>query len=162
MKKILWTILFLLALWALFSVVKKVNAPAPYVPSENTTEDILPANPNFPETLNTKYITAVDWPPATNVMDEPYSCTEAGVDTERAGGTKKEDINGREYCVTKVSDGAAGSTYTQYAYATAEGNDKTKIFTFTLRFVQCMNYDDPEQAECLSERDNFSPDSFFR
>jgi hypothetical protein len=71
-------------------------------------------------------------------------------------------IGGREYCVTKVSDGAAGSTYTQYAYATAEGNDKTKIFTFTLRFVQCMNYDDPEQAECLSERDTFYPDSFFR
>jgi hypothetical protein len=111
----------------------------------------------YPATLDTKYISTVDWPPQIAISNDPFVCTTAGVETERAGGTEKVSINGHEYCVTKVSEGAAGSTYTQYAYATVK-NNKLAIATFTLRAVQCGNYDAPEMATCETERTLFSMD----
>jgi hypothetical protein len=66
-------------------------------------------------------------------------------------------VGGRSYCVTKQSEGAAGSIYTQYAYAFPDGTG-TAIFTFTLRAVQCANYDDPKKTECENERAAFDPD----
>ncbi len=97
--------------------------------------------------LTTKYINAVDWPPQVQVVAGPFSCTEPKV------------IAGRTYCVTKVSEGAAGSTYTQYAYALALGG-QVKTFTFTLRFSQCANYDEPQKSECEAERASFDPDQW--
>ncbi len=105
----------------------------------------------------TKYVTAVDWPASIQIIDEPYSCTEAGDEFQRAGITEEKTIGNKTYCVTKVSEGAAGSVYTQYAYARAE-EDKTRIATFSFRFVQCVNYDEPQQSECKIEQENFNSD----
>lgn len=108
----------------------------------------------YPENFNTKYISPVDWPIKVNVYEQEYSCLEAGTEVLPAGQTKKENINGKEYCVTRESEGAAGSVYTNYAFAMPyEG--KTLIMTFTSRATQCMNYDNPEQTECLNERESF-------
>jgi hypothetical protein len=104
-----------------------------------------------------KYISALDWPPKLQIINEAFSCTEAGNSTERAGATEMRTINGRNYCVTEVVQGAAGSIYTQYAYA-YEKDGKTNILTFSLRFSQCGNYDEPSKSECENERQTFNPD----
>jgi len=113
---------------------------------------------DYPEKLPYKYISAVDWPPQIQELNQFFSCTEGGSEIMTAGQTKKQTIGGTEYCVTKESEGAAGSVYTQYAYA-FERNNKTEILTFSLRFVQCANYDDPEKIECEKERNSFSIDN---
>lgn len=108
----------------------------------------------YPENPVVKYMDAIDWPPKVQILDQAFSCTEGGSETSRAGGTVKKVINGREYCLTKVSEGAAGSTYTQYAYAFPREN-KTVIFTFSIRYVQCGNYDESQKTECENLRQSF-------
>lgn len=105
----------------------------------------------YPEQLATDYIHTVDWPPQIAINNGPFVCAEGGSEIAQAGQTEKAVIDTRAYCVTKESEGAAGSTYTQYAYAFSK-NDKVLIFTFTLRFPQCANYDDPQKTQCENER----------
>lgn len=112
----------------------------------------------YPETLTTTYIHTVDWPPSAQVVGQPYSCTEAGAQTQPAGRTSRRMVDDREYCVTMTSEGAAGSTYTQYAYALPYSKN-TLIFTFTLRAPQCGNYDEPQKMACEQERASFDIDS---
>lgn len=113
----------------------------------------------YPEEFSTIYISKVDWPPQVQLINEPYSCLNAGTENGRTGKTEIKNINGHTYCVTTLVQGAAGSTYKEFAYAKAF-NDQTVIFTFTTREPQCMNYDNPKQSECLSERESFSVDNF--
>jgi hypothetical protein len=108
----------------------------------------------FPADLGTKYITPTDWPPVLNIDPHAFSCTEAGVETQQAGQTAQKVINGHTYCITRESEGAAGSIYTQYAYARGRGNT-TAILTFSMRLVQCGNYDEPKKSECDAERTAF-------
>lgn len=108
----------------------------------------------FPADLNTSYITPTDWPPVLSIDTHPFACTEAGVETARAGQTTQTIINTHTYCITRESEGAAGSMYTQYAYARARGNT-TAILTFSMRLVQCGNYDEPKKSECDAERTAF-------
>lgn len=112
----------------------------------------------YPETFSTKYIHTVDWPPTVQVIEDKIDCLEAGAEGDRAGLTVKNIINNHEYCVTIKSEGAAGSTYNQYAYSTRI-NGKTYIYTFTTRMVQCANYNDPEKTMCEEERKNFDLDT---
>ncbi len=112
----------------------------------------------YPEKIPATYIYTVDWPPKVEIVDSPFTCTEAGSEIARAGKTEKITVNNHTYCVTKESEGAAGSIYTNYAYA-MEKENKTVIFTFSLRFVQCANYDDPQKASCTAERGAFDIDS---
>ncbi len=113
---------------------------------------------SYPETLPTKYIHVFDWPPQAAVVEAPYSCTEAGSEIERAGETMEEIINTHTYCVTKLTEGAAGSIYTQYAYI-REVNAKLIAMVFSLRSVQCANYSDPEKTACENERMTFAIDA---
>lgn len=113
----------------------------------------------YPQELPTEYISAVDWPPGVQVLDGPLSpCVEAGSEIERAGRTESRNVNGVEYCRTTILEGAAGSVYGMYAYAFAHGN-RTVIFTFTTRAVQCGNYDEPAHSACLTERETFDLDA---
>ena len=106
---------------------------------------------NYPEKLSTTYIRAIDWPPKVAATKESISC-EAG-ETE-IGMTKIVIAQGREYCVTTQSEGAAGSMYTDYTYTT-EKDSKVITVTFTLRLVQCGNYNEPERSLCERERTTF-------
>jgi len=110
----------------------------------------------YPETIGTTYVHLQDWPPSVQILNEAFSCTEAGEVTARAGKTELQTIAGRTYCVTTMAEGAAGSVYTQYAYAFPK-DDQVVILTFTVRTVQCENYDDPEKTACKTEQASFSP-----
>lgn len=111
----------------------------------------------YPQQLATKYIHPVAWPPKVQVLNKPFTCVEGGSQILQNGQTLKQMINDRQYCVTKESEGAAGSIYTNYAYAFSN-EGKTIIFTVTLQAVQCANYDDPQKTECEKERGSFNID----
>lgn len=112
------------------------------------------SNPEL--SLDSDYISPVDWPPMVRLLEgESYSCTPAGNEFERAGKTEQVIVDGVEYCVTTVSEGAAGSQYIQYAYL--RDIDGTPVAaTFSFRFVQCMNYDEPNQSVCTQEQSAFT------
>jgi hypothetical protein len=131
-----------------FSACPEVNPVLGWKTSTNTTRGI---EFKYPETLPFTYIHPVDWPPAVSVQEGPFSCLNAGSETARAGKTETQTIRGHEYCVTRISEGAAGSIYTQYAYVFPKSG-KVAIFTFSLRSVQCANYDEPQRAQCDAER----------
>lgn len=112
----------------------------------------------YPENLPTKYTSTVDWPPKIQKLNQKYTCVEGGSEIAPAGQTQKTMINGREYCVTTESEGAAGSIYKTYTYAFPI-DLQTVIFTFSLRFVQCGNYPEPQMTACENERQSFDLDN---
>ncbi len=155
-------ILVVVVVGALFLTSRAGEKPGPTlsVPSDWKTfnDPALSVSFRYPAALSTKYINALDWPPKVQIIDAPFSCTGAGSETAQGGITEKKVINGRTYCITHETQGAAGSIYTMYAYAT-EINGKTPVFTFSLRAVQCANYDEPQKTECDTERAAFDIDS---
>ena len=132
-----------------------ISAAGYFIYSQNKVSSLVTPNPNpisetnvtfvYPLVLATKYIHAVTWPPQVVVTDGPLNCA-------------KRIINSQAYCVTVSSEGAAGSIYTTYAYAFLK-NDKVITLNFTLRAVQCDNYDDPQKTECKNERTTFNVDN---
>jgi hypothetical protein len=111
----------------------------------------------YPAKLSTTYISLVEEAPTVAVTGGPMTCKASGSEITPAGSTELKTIDGKAYCVTTKSEGAAGSTYTEYTYAT-EKEGKVVAVTFTLRAVQCANYDEPQQTACEAERANFSLD----
>lgn len=113
----------------------------------------------YPSNLNTRYVTAQDWPPVVYMGVSEFSCTEGDALTQ--DGLQKHSefrtVNDHTYCVSISSEGAAGSTYTTYEYSTEQGDFVTKV-VFTLRTPQCLNFDEPEQSECKTEQADFNTD----
>lgn len=102
----------------------------------------------YPQKLPTAYITAQDWPPQVSLTaGELYSCAEQD----------EIMVGDRAFCVVKKSEGAAGSTYITYEYITAQGDFLARV-KFTLRFPQCVNYDEPNQSACKNEQTSFDID----
>jgi tryptophan-rich sensory protein len=129
---------------------------APTVPDTwlTATATSTPLSFRYPADLGTTYIRAQTWPPQIQVLDQAFTCTEAGTTTAQGGQTSLQSFHGHEYCVTKESEGAAGSIYTTDTYAFAR-NQQTITLTFTLQSPQCANYDDPKKTECQNEEDSF-------
>lgn len=111
----------------------------------------------YPAKLPVKYISETTWPPEVKVKNVPFACDPSGKEIEPGGQTELRSKEGRPYCVTKTSEGAAGSIFTEYVYAFPK-NDKTAIIAFGLRFVQCRNYDEPKASECEKERADLDVD----
>lgn len=132
---------------------RPAGVPADWNETENSLVSFY-----HPSDFASDYVTTVDWPPQVNVDDNPYACVEAGEETERAGGTEEVTVGGNEYCRTVVAEGAAGSTYRQYAYAFSRDNE-TAILTFSVRFPQCANYEAEESEDCTADQEDFDPDA---
>lgn len=126
----------------------------------NTPVSDIKDNPSlsFPKDLGTKYITAVDWPPIVQVVDAPFDC-DTTLSVPEGEKIRKVAVNNHTYCVDELTEGAAGSTYIQYGYMFPKDNNVT-ILAFTLKEVQCGNYNDPEKSVCEKERQNFNIDKF--
>ncbi len=158
-----WIILIILtAAFALWALTRTSSISVPSTIEEDSTKGWNTSTTTasglvfkFPADLNTLYITPTDWPPLLNIDTHPFTCNEAGLETARAGQTTQNIINNHTYCITRESEGAAGSTYTHYAYARARDN-ATAILTFSMRLVQCGNYDEPKKTECETERARFN------
>lgn len=149
-------VLILIGGWVWFTNLDKRS-------ENNNTEDLTPSPTSVSSEvtdpwLTFKYIRPVDWPPTVNTQSGPFTCTEAGSSGDRAGKTEKRVIESSEYCITEVKEGAAGSVYTQYAFARDAGNNTVKIATFSIQEVQCGNYSEPEMSECEKEQSAFNID----
>ncbi len=101
-----------------------------------------------------KYIHPLKWPPVVTVLDSNFVCNSSGNNTQGTGKTSLITFKGSEYCVTSLTQGAAGSTYTEYSYTKKYGN-KTAKLDFTIQSVQCLNYDEPNKTECINKQANF-------
>lgn len=108
----------------------------------------------YPAEFPATYIRPVEWPPGVTVSEGTAECM---VGKTEMGETKQASINDHDYCVTTSSEGAAGSVYVDYAYATQK-DGKTATLAFTLRMTQCGNYDEPQKTACERERNDFSID----
>ncbi len=165
MKKIILILLFIAGVIAITALVR-YGAFAPEEPvSVSGTDGWLTATTSgngikflYPALFDTKYVNTFDWPPMAEIYEKIYSCRGAGSETAEGGKTERRVIGGREYCVTSVTEGAAGSVYTEYAYAFPNGK-KTVILTFTTKAPQCGNYPDLEREECEKERNAFDLDA---
>lgn len=104
----------------------------------------------YPEKLGTTYISTAapeGWPPRVWLEAGDYSCAEQD----------EHKVGDRTLCLVRTSEGAAGSTYTTYHYITAQ-DDFLAHTEFTLRFPQCLNYDEPQQNACQREQSSYDID----
>lgn len=96
-----------------------------------------------PLKFTTGFITVQEWPPSIEVSSKPFSC---------AGDLRV--FHERSYCVTETTEGAAGSIYHTYIYSTQK-EGRVVILRFSLRYVQCGNFDDPDKNLCEREQTAF-------
>jgi hypothetical protein len=143
------------------------NETVPQVNNGNNNADeedewLLAVHPEFsfryPADSGSDYVEYTDWPAEIRLTEEAYTCTEAGAETDRAGRTEAVTIGGEEFCRTVITEGAAGSTFRQYAYAFAHA-EGTAILTFSVRMPQCENYDGSERTACTGQQEEFDADT---
>ena len=112
----------------------------------------------YPKDLTAKYISTVEWPPVVMVRTgSQLECSETPVESSLPERIMRRQVDDRMYCVLASSEGAAGSVYTKYYYL-GVWNEKIVRISFTLRYPQCYNYDEPKQTECINEREVFDLD----
>ncbi|MFH0912333.1 MAG: hypothetical protein V1807_01605 [Patescibacteria group bacterium] len=108
--------------------------------------------------LPTKYITPQSWPPQITASDGVFTCIEGGQNNSgQPGMTIQKTIGDNTYCIENTSEGTAGTFYTTYVY-TVQLNDKLVAAQFTLGYVECGNFSDPQMTECENERQTFDLD----
>ena len=145
MKKLLLAFALLILVIAAFYAFN--STPVQETPQADLYEGWSEATTNgvgfrFPEVLPTMYVCAAEWPPVLERTDA-YSCT-----------AEERVISGTTYCVQETGEGAAGSTFITYVYEKAGVRG-----TFTLRFPQCLNYDQPQQGTCQLEQQSLDVDT---
>ncbi len=124
-------------------------APCPGEEDDDNTPSIT--IPSF----SASYIEAQQWPPAISSNPGQLSCEETPAEvSQMIRRVSKRTINGREYCITVNSEGAAGSVYSDYTYSFQDGENITNL-QFILRFPECTNYSDTQRAQCQQEREEF-------
>lgn len=112
----------------------------------------------YPKDLQVEYITPQDWPPQITIKTGQFICNAQDGSASLPTRTLKKIYNNNTYCIEAMSEGAAGSVYTTYIYTTQK-DAKLISAKFTLRFPQCLNYDDPKKTACQNERTTFDLDS---
>lgn len=109
----------------------------------------------YPKDLGTKYIHTAEWPPVLTSVNDPYVCREGGSEVLQNGKTTEVSVGENDYCMNVSTEGAAGSIYTSYSYVSRIDPENSARMDFSVRIVQCANYDDPQKSECLAERESF-------
>ncbi len=123
---------------------------------------------NFPDNLESEYISMQDWevnffdseekyPSKYRIAKGQVHCKESSAQHSLPVKMFKRTINGRRYCIETLSEGAAGSIYKEYIYATVKNGNLITI-NFTVRYQQCGNYAEPKRSECKSDLKEFDPD----
>eukprot|EP00808_Paulinella_micropora_P027043 g50264.t1 len=97
----------------------------------------------YPESLGTDFSRPFSWPPSVKLV-RASTCQ---CDTV---------INGQRYCIEQWSEGSAGHIEMTYTYLTELPKHKVAVSVAVMvRTPQCMNYDEPQQSRCITERDSF-------
>lgn len=112
---------------------------------------------DYPENLGASYISTQSWPPQISISEEGQQMTCSETFSERSFPqriTRKRTINGNDYCVSALSEGAAGTIYTDYSYSRVI-EDRIITLNFILKYPQCGNYPDDQRIKCEAERETF-------
>jgi len=120
-----------------------VNLNKDYIDSQNWNVEVFRKGENFPS----KY----------KITEEQIDCLRINSESGLISKTIKRKINGRVYCVESRNEGAAGSIYSEYSYATIK-NGNLVIVNCVIRYSQCMNYSEPDRTYCLKEQESFDLD----
>ncbi len=155
---IVWIVIVIFVLGFMFYMKKNLQPVQPALFPAHVP--LPPAEALYYNTaLKTNHVRFVDkdWPPMVKLDTGLFSCTPTGTEITQRGQMTEKIISGKKYCVTVTSEGAAGSTYKTYTYVTQTGNNLGTL-TFTLQFVQCMNYDEPEQTTCKLDQSSLDID----
>jgi translocator protein len=112
----------------------------------------------YPSRLMAKYIIAVrnQWPPRITIIPGKFSCLVATSTGEKA--ELRTVGNGHVYCVRSFTSNTTEAIYTNYSYITPNSG-KLLTVGFALRYLNCDDYVDPEQGDCLAEREALNLDS---
>jgi len=107
--------------------------------------------------LNTEYIGSQDWkvkivneeekyPPEFKITEGQIDCKITSSESGLLSRTVKRRIDVRLYCIESLSEGAAGTIYTQYAYSTIK-NGSLIMVSCVIRYPQCINYSEQYRTE---------------
>lgn len=114
---------------------------------------------SYPENLSTVYVHPQNWPPMVHVSQGKFSCAEGKIVIGELPGTiAQKKVNGREYCIESVSEGAAGTVFTNYSYTFQKNGELVKL-TFSLGYPRCANYELTQRNNCEKERGIFNLDN---
>lgn len=111
----------------------------------------------YPKELIAEYTSTVEWPPIVSISEGKLACLETPLESSFPKRVSIRQVDDRGYCVEAISEGAAGSVYTEYTYSTIL-NEKLIKVSFTLQFPRCDNYDEDKKIECENEREVFDID----
>ena len=88
------------------------------------------------------------------VNNGEIDCEESELSESNLGlRVSKKNIAEKKYCIAASSEGAAGSVYTEYNYATVV-DDNLYFTSFIARDLDCNNYPEEEKLECQRERES--------
>lgn len=109
---------------------------------------------SYPRELELEYVGTAEWPPEVTLLEGDFGCD--------VSGSELVTVEGVEYCRTIETGAAAGSTYETYTYLShpAGSAGYMTMVTFTIQYPQCLNYDLPQQDDCLEEQELFDVDDF--
>lgn len=164
-RKLFWAFIFLCVfvvggVWFLNNNTETVKVSNETIgPTLKTfTDSAQGVSFEYSEIPSVSYIGPLKWPPHIEIKDTLYSCVERGLSTSSLGKIEKRVINSHQYCVTTLVEGAMGSKYTTYSYSW-DKDGLVAILTFTIRSVQCANYDEPKKSQCEQQQTIFDVDT---
>ena len=99
-----------------------------------------------------------DWPPVVEHLHEKYICEEGSTSGDVPLVTEERVIDGKTFCITSTSEGAAGSRYEDYSYTTPTHDGIEKV-SFTLRYPNCSAYESPTRERCEYSQSHFNLDT---
>jgi hypothetical protein len=168
-KKLFWAFIFLCifvagGVWFLNRNIETV--PVSSETTENTDWVVLKTFTDrahgvsfkYAEIPSISYIGPLKWPPQIEINKTIFSCVEGGLSIGSLGKIEKRTINGHQYCVTTLVEGAMGSKYTTYSYTWSKDNFVPTL-SFTIRSVSCVNYDESKKSQCEQQQALFDIDT---
>jgi len=128
--------------------------------AEDSSDNPFTINPLLSTALPAYISAQSGWPPVIQDSSDEYSCVPT---TSEMTKIIQKFINNKVYCVTKFTEGAAGSSYSTYTYKTPFGiSNNTKTTTFTLKYVSCGVYGglgNTQYEQCKKNQTDFNIDA---
>lgn len=141
--------------FAACSTTEEVSTSTPVVEAYKYYQLSLQA---FGSLSNYNFVHIAEWSkPMLNMFHTTFSCPTLTEDFHIYSEQIQKTMGDKVYCVSVSSEGAAGSVFKTYTYST-ELNGELLSINFTAQFPQCLNYDNPQQGQCLIEQPKFEVD----
>lgn len=96
------------------------------------------------------------FPPGFSMENGEISCRPTSAPSGTEPRLAQETLHGRKYCLQHTSEGAAGTIYQEYTYATVKDHCML-VIDFTIRSSRCGHFGRAERSECREERKKFDP-----